>query len=213
MHAIGQSSDQGVIDLLRDRPMGIAELAGAMGVTATAVRQRLTRLMAQGLVERQAARRGRGRPSHRYSLTDKGVRQAGNNFSDLTIALWREVRAIRDPEIQRGLLQRLASTLATMYGGQMAGESLDERMHSLAELFAQRSVPVTVGIRGDLPVLTALACPYPDLAEEDRGVCAVEKQLFSELLGEPVRLTECRLDGASCCRFEPGQRQAVAAAG
>jgi hypothetical protein len=26
--------------------------------------------------------------------------------------------------------------------------------------------------------------------------------LFSELLGEKVRLSECRLDGATCCRFE-----------
>jgi predicted ArsR family transcriptional regulator len=52
-------------------------------------------------------------------------------------------------------------------------------------------------------VLTALACPYPELAEQDRGICAVEKLVFSELLGEKVRLTECRLDGASnCCRFE-----------
>jgi predicted ArsR family transcriptional regulator len=52
-------------------------------------------------------------------------------------------------------------------------------------------------------VLTALACPYPDLAEQDRGICAVEKMMFTEMLGTPVRLTECRLDGAStCCRFQ-----------
>jgi DeoR family transcriptional regulator, suf operon transcriptional repressor len=40
------------------------------------------------------------------------------------------------------------------------------------------------------------------LAEQDRGICGVERMLFSELLGENIRLSECRLDGASCCRFE-----------
>ena len=27
------------------------------------------------------------------------------------------------------------------------------------------------------------ACPYPNLAESDRNVCAMEKMLFSELVG------------------------------
>ena len=73
---------------------------------------------------------------------------------------------------------------------------------------AERNVPFTVERRFSpdgaalLPVLTAEACPYPELAEQDRGICAVEKMMFSELLGEKVRLSECRLDGASCCRFE-----------
>jgi hypothetical protein len=29
--------------------------------------------------------------------------------------------------------------------------------------------------------------------------------MFSELVGEGLRLTECRLDGDECCRFEPSQ--------
>jgi DeoR family transcriptional regulator, suf operon transcriptional repressor len=52
-------------------------------------------------------------------------------------------------------------------------------------------------------VLTALACPYPDLAKQDRSVCTMEKLMLSEILGENVRLSECRLDGASCCTFTP----------
>ena len=44
-----ESSDIGILDLLRKAgPLGVTELAGAMRVTATAVRQRLARLMARG---------------------------------------------------------------------------------------------------------------------------------------------------------------------
>ncbi len=67
---------------------------------------------------------------------------------------------------------------------------------------AQRNLAFSVERKGALPVLTAHQCPYPDLAEQDRGICAVEKIVFSELLGEKVRLSDCRLDGANCCRFE-----------
>jgi hypothetical protein len=50
-------------------------------------------------------------------------------------------------------------------------------------------------------VLTAYSCPYPELADEDRAVCAAERLMIQELVGTAVQLSECRLDGAACCRF------------
>jgi predicted ArsR family transcriptional regulator len=204
MDAICESSDVAILDLLRKSgSMTIAGLAGAMGVTATAVRQRLARLMSQGLIEREVAKVPRGRPTHRYLLTDKGRRQTGANFIDLALALWQEIRAIKDQDVRKGLLQRVAAHLATMYRPQVKGESTAERMESVAQLLGERKVPFEVDKSGALPVLTALACPYPELAEQDRGICAVESMLFRELVGDDLRLTECRLDGeATCCRFE-----------
>jgi predicted ArsR family transcriptional regulator len=51
-------------------------------------------------------------------------------------------------------------------------------------------------------MLTAHACPDPELAEQDRGICILEKMLFSELVGQNLDLTQCRLDGGSCCQFQ-----------
>jgi predicted ArsR family transcriptional regulator len=67
----------------------------------------------------------------------------------------------------------------------------------------EKEVSFEVNRSGALPVLSALACPYPELAELDRGVCTMEKLMLSEVLGESVRLSACRLDGASCCTFTP----------
>ena len=89
-----ETSDSRVLGLLHQRGgMSISQLVEASEVTATAVRQRLNRLMAQGMVQRervrnappategqtdgQAAKIGRGRPRHRYMLTEKARRQAG----------------------------------------------------------------------------------------------------------------------------------------
>jgi DeoR family transcriptional regulator, suf operon transcriptional repressor len=199
-----ESSDVGILDLLRKSgPLGVLALTRATGVTPTAVRQRLVRLMGAGLVDRQVSRAGRGRPSHRYGLTEKGRRQAGGNFADLAMALWREVRAIEDAEVRQGLLQRIAKTMAAMYSPQIAGVTTTERMRSVSRVFAERNVPFSVDESGPLPVLTAEACPYPELAEQDRGICALERMMFSELVGDGLRLSDCRLDGDECCRFEP----------
>jgi predicted ArsR family transcriptional regulator len=204
MDHTAESSDVGMLELLRKAgPLGIAELVKAMGVTPTAVRQRLVRLMAEGLVDRQAARAGRGRPSHRYALTEKGRRQSGANFGDLALALWSEIRAIPDVEVRRGLLERVARTMAAMYRSQVGSGSTSERMRAVREIFSERQVPFEVDESGPLPVLTAVCCPYPALAEQDRGICALERMMFSELVGSRLRLAECRLDGDECCRFEP----------
>jgi predicted ArsR family transcriptional regulator len=209
-----ESSDIALLDLLRKSgALSVAQLAAAMQVTATAVRQRLTRLLAQGDIQRAVERTGRGRPGHRYALTEKGRRRAGSNFADLAIALWQEIREIKDPEVRRGLLQRISRRLATLYSGQIRGSSLEERMESLAELFRERRIPFEVERAGDLPLLHATACPYPDLAEQDRSVCSMERMMFSEMVGENLRLSNCRLDGHNCCTFEPASQENSAIAG
>jgi predicted ArsR family transcriptional regulator len=199
-----ETSDIALLDILRKQgPLSVAQLATAMQVTATAVRQRLARLQARSEIERTTCRAGRGRPVHRYALTEKGRRRAGANFADLAVALWQEIRAVKDAEIRRGLLQRISRRLAEMYAEQVTGQGVEQRMEDLAQVFRDRRIPFEVETASELPVLNALACPYPELAEQDRSICAMERMLFSELVGDNLKLTNCRLDGGSCCTFEP----------
>jgi predicted ArsR family transcriptional regulator len=155
------------------------------------------------LIQRQSERISRGRPNHRYSLTEKGEGTAGRNFADMAVVLWEEVKAVEDPAVRRGLLKRIADRLVARYRDRVAGDTLGERMAALADLMEERQVPFSVDQSGQLPVLSALACPYPELARLDRGVCTMEKLMLSEILGSNMRLSECRLDGASCCTFTP----------
>ncbi|MDX1963479.1 MAG: winged helix DNA-binding protein [Pirellulales bacterium] len=230
-----ESSDAGLICLLRNQgPQSISQISQSMNVTATAVRQRLARLMSLGLIVRKPWKAPRGRPGHHYTLTEEGLRSGSNNFADLTIVIWQEIRDIRDPQIRTGLLQRLAQRFAKEYAPRVQGSSLRERLESIARIFTEKSIPFNVEtatfespsknnvistsdpdnkVSGTnsasltpnssaLPILTAHACPYPALAEQDRGICAVENLMLSELVGQRMKLTECRLDGGACCRFE-----------
>jgi predicted ArsR family transcriptional regulator len=120
----------------------------------------------------------------------------------LAEALWHEVRAIKDPQVRSGLLKRIAKSVAGLYADRVTAGAPSERMRQVAELMSQRSIPFSLEGTAELPVLTAWACPYPTLAEHDRGVCAMENMVFSELVGQRVKLSECRLDGSTCCRFQ-----------
>jgi len=200
------NSDADLLELLRVAgPLDVVEMAGAIEVTATAVRQRLSRMMAKGLIQREPVRAGRGRPRHRYQLTDRGLELTGSNFADLAMAMWVEVSAVANPDLRRDFLRRIARALAAGYAHRIRGATPDERMQSLSEILAERRVPFSVEPPrdGEPAKLTAQACPYPRLAEQDRSVCAMETMMFSELLGTSVELKSCRLDGDCNCQFQP----------
>jgi len=212
-----RSSDGQLIDLLRGQAfLKIDTLARGLGVTATAVRQRLERLMEAGLVSRSRAddvlpeshsRRPRGRPSHVYSLTEKGRRTQGDNFRDLALVLWQEIRSVQNPEIRRGLIARIGSAMANQYRTAVTGDTAQERFESVARLLRDRQIPCDVSPAAqsagssNLAVLTSHSCPYPELPDIDRGICSAERLMLQELVGTAVQLSECRLDGGSCCRF------------
>lgn len=213
-----RTGDSAVIDLLRVRDgLGIGELADALSVTATAVRQRLERLMKSGLVERSTVARPRGRPAHAYRLTRAGRDLGGDNFRDLALVLWREIRAVRDPAVRSGLMGRIGSALAETYRPQVTGSGTFDRLERVAAILRDRDICCSVDGptgAGQLPVLTTHACPYPDLAEQDRGICAAERLMLQDLVGASIRLTDCRLDGGSICRFVAGEpEQATSEAG
>ena len=195
--------DSDFLDLIRATgPLSVSELAHALEVTPTAIRQRLTRLMSHEIIQREAIRYGRGRPKHRYWLTDKGLRMTGSNFTDLAMALWKEVRSLDNSDLRWEMLRRIAKAMASNYANQIDGQTPLERLKSLAELLAQRRIPVSVEEDGPHPSITTHACPYPRLADADRSICSMERMMFSELVGNEVQLTQCRMEGDDCCRFQ-----------
>ena len=202
-----QPIDRSLLELLRcEGPLEIGELIAALGVTATAVRQRLKRAIDSGLVARDQVADNqprRGRPRFSYRLTDAGHETAGDNFRDLAAVLWDEIRSIREPAIRRGLLGRIGRALADRWSDRVSGETPRQRLQSVADLLKQRAISCRVEPESAaaLPVLVTHSCPYPELAEHDRGVCAAERMMLENLVGVPVRLADCRLDSGDCCRF------------
>lgn len=195
------SSDNTILDLLRRHgSLTVTELVDMLQVTATAVRQRLSRLTFQGYVERKEKKQDRGRPTHAYALTSAGRRKAGENFADLATALWEEIRSISDRNVRDQLIDGIAKRLAKQYANRIQGETPQDKMNAIAALFGERQIPMEVK-RSQFPELTVLACPYPDLANQDDAICVMEQRLLSHLVGEPLTLAECTFHGGTCCRF------------
>ncbi len=176
------TSDRQMLDVMRfDGAQSVSELCDRLEVTATAVRQRLSRLTAAGLVDRQSERHGRGRPVHKYQLTQQGHDAIGDNFTDFARALWSEVQAIADAGVRNAVIEGVASRLVTMYSDQVHGETTRDRLQSLSDLFQRRGIPFVVDEHSNKPRLKIVGCPYPKLNEDGSGICELEQKVFSAL--------------------------------
>ncbi|MEC8475413.1 MAG: ArsR family transcriptional regulator [Planctomycetota bacterium] len=226
-----RSVDRELLSAMRfGRCMGIGELTEDLGVTATAVRQRIDRLLEKGLIEREKVVSGRGRPTYCYRLTHAGNQRAGADTADLVDALWNEVIAIEDSALREQILAAVAKRLgrqlaqealecctqdqpklsstvadcsADASGPEQDIELLQQRLKQLSQSMVSRKIPIEVSIEGELPVVDMGSCPFPTLTDlsRDRSMCRLEERMISEAVGQPMRLSSCRLDGDSCCQF------------
>jgi len=182
-------------------------------VTGTAVRNRLSRLLESGLVERRAEARGRGRPRHAYQASVEAQKRLGQNYADLAVVLWEELMTtVEDRKLRRLLFARITERLAEMYRGRVSGPEWEGRLVQLTTLLHDRGVEAEVardGV-GAFPMLRQHSCPYYELAETDRAICALERKMFEKVLGRGLRLSQCRLDGDHSCDFQAKPEPALA---
>ena len=196
--------DRDFLDQLNRMGSGtVQDICEELGVTATAVRQRLLRLQGLNLVHRETVKRGRGRPYHTYAVTPTGQQELGDNYSDLAMILWRELRRIEDVTVRELIFDRIREALVSRYGHLVFAETLNERFRQLGEALMERGFHVEVDDSGQLPILRENNCPYLELASSDPAICELEKEVFRKVLGSEVELTQCCLDGHSCCEFQP----------
>ncbi len=204
MKSVIETSDRSFLDQLHRLGSGtVQELCELVGVTATAVRQRLVRLLGQGMVARSLVRNGRGRPYFVYQVSEAGLNQLGENYSDLALILWQEMQSIEEPALRKRVVRRVREAMVKRFGSTDQNCSLVDRLKQLQTKLTDRGFDVELDISGDLPILRENSCPYQELASSDAGICGLEQEVFAEVLGAKITLTKCCRDGHHCCEFQP----------
>ncbi len=92
--------------------------------------------------------------------------------------------------------------MANRLGSVVRGETLRERIEQLKMALLERGFDVEVDDSGPLSILRENSCPYLDLAGSDSRICELKHEVYEQVLGTLVTLTQCCLDGHYCCEFE-----------
>lgn len=185
-------------------PQSMDELVQATGVTRTAVTEQLQHLLDAGYVSRTAERVGRGRPRHLFSATPEALQGLfRNNQRTLAPLLMRSLLEVAGPETASRVLEHVSGQLAQHYLTRM-DDSADRlsRARQLVDLLRQEGILVDVQVDGDRLRIHERTCPFVDVANDQRTICTVERQMMTVVLGATVEATACRLDGCAGCTFE-----------
>lgn len=219
MNGLGYPLDEGsparrIIDLLlRQGRMTIAQLVESTGVTTTAIRQQVDRLVSEGWLAREGRRGGLGRPAHVLSVSDQTKRLFGHQSDDLARMVLEETIAQIGSERAREILRSVGHRMAQVSHDQVGDGPIAERLQNLATVMQQRGMVVETGQTERGMSLTVFTCPYPELASRHREICDMEIEAVSELMGGPVELHQCVQDGDHCCEFSVSERADKVAAG
>ena len=195
-----------LVELLSAEPCSVAALAQQAQLSEVAVRHHLQILEREGLVSAETVRRsGRGRPSSRYTLTDKARRL----FPDTSAALANELLEYLGDEHGRSELQRFLRWRAERHAGRYAAalediDTLDERVERLASVlsdegFASSAQVVTTPQGATVLELRQEHCAIKAVASEHPERCAYEASTFKNLLGAKLSRRQTIAGGADAC--------------
>ena len=181
----------------------IDELARALGITRTAVRQHLAALARDSLVAPAAERPTGGRPERLFVLTQKGRETFPRHYSWFARLL---VEAIEREHGTSGLRVRLgriaAGVVAELRGAPPRNDTQRQKIESASLLMDDLGYDARTGddVEG-APTIEADNCVFHELAMKNPEVCQFDLSLLSGLTGSRVDLTECMARGGHVCRF------------
>lgn len=200
----GERRRQLLRHLLRHKSgASIDELALAIGVTRTAVRQHLASLMRDGLVTASGTRPSGGRPQRLFVLTAGGRESFPRRYSWFAQLL---IEAITKEHGNAGLRLRLArlasAVVAQLRQGSPALASRRQKVEKLSEVMDELGYDARTGrsVAG-APTIEADNCIFHELAMKNPQVCQFDLALLAGFSGSKVELHECMARGGQVCRF------------
>jgi predicted ArsR family transcriptional regulator len=184
--------------------MTAEELGRELNISQVAVRQHLSSLEAENLVEVGVERRGQGRPSHRYRLTTKGDETFPRRYDTLAETLLDELRAWQGNDAIIALLERRRNRAADRLRFQLKEQPLVIQVRELVRIHNEDGYMAKL-IDDDSGVLR--------LVKQNCAVCAVARRhpetccagdiaMYRQLLGNVEIVQETNiLAGDHNCSF------------
>ena len=199
-----------ILELLlkTERPLSVQSLSALLGISRNAAHQQVMALEREGLIERDAAIRTRGRPSQGYRLSNAGGATFTRQYALLARQLLTQLsRHLEPAEFQRAMT-RIGEDLAASLSID-AEQGSDEAISAIAGLMRELGYESAAVEGPDGAEIEAHNCVFHDLAFADPTICEVDLSLLRSLSGKTVEHRRCMARGERSCRFafrakEPG---------
>ncbi len=195
MNGIDGTREQ-ILALLRRRErMGVNDLARELKLAGATVRRHLDLLLRDKYVSVAPERGGAGRPRHIFAITDSGSELFRQHYVRMTRRLLNEIVSLSadetagrsGAELADLIFVRMAERLAAEYRARVEGDTLADRVRSVARLLSDEGLDFEVVEASDGSRLLGRGCPCTQLLGEHDGTCDHDRVLLSRILGVEVQ--------------------------
>jgi predicted ArsR family transcriptional regulator len=185
------------------------ELAEALGITPSGVRQHLAALRSAGLVAWRQERGRPGRPADLYHSTDLGEALFARSSGDLSVELLGHIEE-EDPELIPRVFERRRRRRVEQARAQLAGKSLDEKVVVLAKILDGEGYLADFDqLPGGSYRMTLHSCAIWAVASRYGQACTTELEFIREVLPEAeIERVAHKVAGAYVCGYELRPRTA-----
>ncbi|MBA3321927.1 MAG: transcriptional regulator, partial [Pyrinomonadaceae bacterium] len=180
-----------IVKLLKtDGPLGSAQLAKRLGLTAMAVRQHLYALQSEKLVTAEERPVPVGRPAKFWHLTREADRLFPEAYAELNVALINALKdTFGDEGLDRVLVSRSARQQSNYAKRIRPADPLEKKLSELARVRTEEGYMAEVRSEdGGSYLLVENHCPICAAANACQGFCATELDLFRSVLGPSVEV-------------------------
>ncbi|MEM7324051.1 MAG: ArsR family transcriptional regulator [Actinomycetota bacterium] len=183
------------------------QLAEALEISASAVRQHLGALRSSGHIVSRREPGQNGRPAERYHATEQTEVLFVTPQSDLSIELLEHI-AEEDPDLVTRVFDRRRRRLVQDAMEQLDGKSIDERVAALTELLdAQGYLADFDQPDEDRYRIKLNSCAIWSVANHYRQACATELEFIQDLIPDArVERVTHKTAGAHSCAYEVNLR-------
>jgi len=186
----------------------VDDLASALGLAPMTVRQHLTGMERDNLVQAEEVRRPTGRPHYRYRLTVDGHRRVSDGHDRMLALLVEQVGGLEAADVagampderRARLFRRAAEALAETHRAALRTLPAAERVERIAAILRAHGGFAEWHPVGEAFELRDFSCVFRATV----GSCAPcewHETFLAAILGTPVRAAVEPADCADCCRY------------
>ena len=182
------------------------DLANALEISSMGVRQHLTILEIEGLVEHHREKQQRGRPTHLYCLTEKANSLFPTTYASFAVNILDEVEKFNGPGFINRVFRSRMKSQTDAYKQRLDGKEIGDKVKELAQIRSEEGYMADVTEEEDSYVLTEYNCPIATIAEKYPHICNIELALFRQSLNVKITREDHLIEGNHKCSYRIPKR-------
>lgn len=204
---ITSDTKRALLQLMKRRgEIALDDAIDATGYARTTLREHLNQLERDGLVQRRSERQGRGRPSLRYRITERGERLFPTRDGVLLRELLRYLQERGQDELIEAFFESFwASRVEEVkHRIRQAGGADDpeRKLEVLEAILREEGFMPEIQTGDEGLVIRECNCPFAEAVKQTKLPCRLEAQFYAEIFDIAIERTGYLPDGDAACTYE-----------